>query len=149
MIGIVAGVFCTLIVAWSCSYCFRFDAAWYVALVKPPYVLSGGWFTAFVCAAYASAILSVSRLVEHKHFFPSMLFFVGLGVSCILFVWAFFTLKRLALALAFMTAALAFAYVLFIRFLMKDVATAISFLPALLFDIYAFLCTLAIAMQNL
>lgn len=47
-----------------------------------------------------------------------------------------------------MTAVLAISYVLFIRFLTKEVKIAIEFLPAFLFNFYAFLCTLCIAMNN-
>lgn len=95
-----------------------------------------------------SSILSITRLVEHKHIFPSMLFFAVLGVFVILFVFAFFTLKNLLLALVFMTVVLAFAYVLFIRFLTKDVTLALIFFPTLAFNIYAFVCTIAILMAN-
>ncbi len=77
-----------------------------------------------------------------------MIFFAFLGTFCILFVFAFFTLKNLLLAFVFMTFALAFAYVLFIRFLTKDVTLALMFSPILLFDIYAFVSTLAIIMAN-
>lgn len=77
-----------------------------------------------------------------------MLFFALLGTSCVLFVFAFFTVKNILLALVFMTFVLAFAYVLFIRFMTKDVALALIFSPTLLFDVYAFLSTLAILMAN-
>lgn len=148
MIGIVAALFCTLVVAGLCSYCFKMDHAWYNALSKPQFLLSGGWFSLFVGASYLSCILSVSRLVEYKHLFPSMLFFVLLGTGCVLFVWSFFTLKNLLAALIFMTLVLAMAYTLFLRFLTKEVRLALEFLPTLLFDIYAFIVVLCIVMAN-
>ena len=148
MIGLVTGVFATLIVAGLSSYCFKIDLKWWIALEKPSFVLSSGFFSAFVVTAYLSSILSITRLVEHKHIFPSMLFFVCLGLFCILFVFAFFSLKNVLLAFVFMTLALTFAYVLFIRFMTKDVTLALIFLPTLLFDVYAFVCTVAILMAN-
>ena len=117
-------------------------------LAKPAFVLSGGFFSGFVVVSYLSSILSITRLVEHKHIFPSMLFFALLGASCVLFVIAFFTLKNLLFAFVAMTFALAFSYILFVRFLTKDVTLALIFLPTLLFDIYSFVCTIAILFAN-
>lgn len=148
MIGIVAGIFCTLIVAWTSSYFFKFDAAWFAALEKPSIFVPNGVFTLFVGISYVSCILSISRLIEYKHIFPSMLFFVALGVSSVLFVIAFFFCKDLVWGLVTMTFTLAFAYVLFIRFLIKDVKIAFEFLPTFLFDAYGFICALCIALAN-
>ena len=113
-----------------------------------PEILPNGWFTVFVSTAYVSCVLAISRLVEYKHFFPSTIFFLILGIFAVFFVFAFFTLKNLWFALVCMTAVLAISYVLFIRFLTKEVKIAIEFLPAFLFNFYAFLCTLCIAMNN-
>lgn len=148
MIGLVVAVFATLIVAGLSSVCFKMDFIWWNSLTKPAFVLSSAFWDSFVIVAYLSSIISITRLVEHKHIFPSMLFFALLGTSCVLFVFAFFTLKNLLAAIVFMTFTLAFAYVLFIRFMTKDVTLALIFTPTLLFDVYAFLCTLAILMAN-
>lgn len=148
MIGIVVGIFCTLIVAGLCSYLFNIDLKWWIALNKPAFVLSGGWFTAFVFVSYLSSILSITRLVEHKHIFPSMLFFAILGLFCVLFVLAMFTLKNLWFAFFCICVTLAMAYVLFVRFLIKDYKIAIIFLPVLVFEIYGFLCVIGIVMAN-
>lgn len=148
MLGIVAGLFCTLIVAGICSYCFNMDFKWYLSLNKPVFLVSGEWFTAFVATAYLSSILAISRLVEYKHIFPSMIFFGILGVGCIFFVLCFFTLKNLMLALFFITLVLAMAYVLLVRFLIKDYKIALEFLPAFLFDVYSFVCVMYIVLQN-
>ena len=144
----VVALFATLIVAGRSSYCFKLDFKWYVALAKPSFVLSPAFFSTFVVVTYLSSILSITRLVEHKHIFPSMLFFAVLGVGTILFVFSFFTLKNLLLAFVFMVVVLAFAYVLFIRFLTKDVTLALIFAPTLAFNLYAFVCTLSILMLN-
>lgn len=148
MIGLVAGIFCTLIVAGLCSYCFNPDFNWYNSLVKPPFLAKDVWFTVFVAMSYISAILSVSRLVEYKHLFPSMIFFMLLAAFCILFVYAFFSLKRPMLALVFMTGALDMSYILLIRFLIKDYKIALEFSFLFLFNLYAYMCTLAIVMLN-
>ena len=148
MIGMVVALFATLIVAGLSSYCFKIDFMWYNQLTKPAFVLPAAFWSSFVVVSYLSGILSITRLVEHKHIFPSTLFFAVLGVFVILFVFAFFTLKNLSLAFAFMTIVLAFAYVLFIRFLTKDVTLALIFSPTLAFNIYAFVSTLVILMAN-
>lgn len=148
MLGIVAGLFCTLAVAGLCSYCMKMDFNWYFALNKPWFVASGGWFTLFVGVSYLSSILAVSRLVQFKHIFPSMIFFAILGFSCVMFVLCFFTLKNLVAAFVFITLVLAMSYVLFVRFLIKDVKIALEFLPAFIFNSYSFLCVIFIVMNN-
>lgn len=148
MIGIVVGIFCTLIAAALCSCCFRLDAAWFYGLVLPPFMLPSGAFSALSALSYLSCILAVSRLVEYKHIFPSMLFFLGLGASCVLFILTFFRLKLLIWGMVFMGAAAGFAFVLFFRFMIKDLKMALEFLPAFLFDLYGFVVTLYIAMAN-
>lgn len=148
MIGLVAGLLLTLVVSGLCSLCFNMDLNWWIALEKPSFVLSGGWFSVFVAASYLSSVLAISRLVEFKHIFPSMLYFVILGVFCILFMLTFFTLKNLLFGLICMCVVLAVSYLLFIRFLTKEIKIAIEFLPTFLFNIYGYLCVLCIFLNN-
>lgn len=148
LIGIVAGIFCTLVVAELCSYCFKIDLKWYISLVKPPFCVSSGWMTCFVAICYISTIITIAMLVEHKWFFPSMIFFVLLGVFCILFVFAFFTCKNILLALVFMTFAEGLSFGLLIRFLSKKAIVALAYLPSFLFNSYSFLVTLCITLAN-
>lgn len=148
MIGLVAGLLLTLVVSGLCSLCFNMDLNWWIALEKPSFVLSGGWFSIFVAASYLSSVLAISRLVEFKHIFPSMLYFVILGVFCILFMLAFFTLKNLLFGLICMCVVLAVSYMLLIRFLTKEIKIAIEFLPTFLFNIYGYLCVLCIFLNN-
>ena len=144
----MAGLLLTLVVSGLCSLCFNMDLNWWIALEKPSFVLSGGWFSIFVAASYLSSVLAISRLVEFKHIFPSMLYFVILGVFCILFMLAFFTLKNLLFGLICMCVVLAVSYLLFIRFLTKEIKIAIEFLPTFLFNIYGYLCVLCIFLNN-
>ena len=148
LLGIVAGLLCTLIVAGLCTYCFKFDLKWYLALNKPAFLVPNGWFTVFVCAAYISSIASIWRLVEYKHIFPSMIFFAVMGIGCVLFVLCFFTLKSLIAALVCITIVLAMSYTLFVRFLIKDYKIALEFLPTFIFNIYSFMCVIFIALAN-
>ena len=148
MIGLTVGLMLALIASGLCSVCFNIDLKWWIALNKPAFLLPNGWFSIFVGVSYLSSVLAISRLVEFKHIFPSMLYFVILGGACILFVFAFFTLKDLIFALVCMSVVLATSYVLFIRFLTKEVKIALEFLPTFLFNVYAFLCTLCIFMNN-
>lgn len=148
MIGLVVGVFAILVVSGLCSLCFNVDLKWWIALNKPAFLLGNAWFTAFVATSYVSCVLAISRLVEYKHFFPSTIFFLILGIFAVLFVFAFFTLKSLWFALVCMTVVLAMSMVLLTRFFTKEVKIALEFLPTFLFNFYAFLCTLCIAMNN-
>ena len=77
-----------------------------------------------------------------------MIFFAVMGVGCIFFVLCFFKLKSLIASLVFITITLAMAYVLFVRFLIKDYKMALVFIPTFLFNIYAFVCMMFIALQN-
>ena len=148
MLGLVAGLFCVLVVAGLSSAIFKIDLKWYIALNKPPFTVSGWWFSVFLSVTYISSILSVSRLVHFKHIFPSMIFFAVLGLFSVLFVLCFFRLHNLILSLICMTAVLAMSYVIFIRFLTKEIKIAIEFLPTFIFNMYAFLCVMSIVMQN-
>lgn len=148
MIGFTIGLLCILVVSGLCSVCFKMDLKWWISLSKPAFVLSGVYFSLFVSASYLSSLLAISRLVEHKHIFPSMIYFFILGVGCVLFMLFFFTLQNLLGALIFSTVVLGVSYALFMRFLSKDIKIAIEFLPTLIFNIYSFLCTIAIFMNN-
>ncbi len=148
MIGIVAGIFLTLLVAGLCSICLKMDLKWYISLDKCAFLSSGEFFRWCVIASYISSIITMSRLVEHKHIFPSMLFFAILGVGCVLFCYCFFTLKNLLLALVFVAVVFSMSLVLFVRFLTKDVRLALCYFVAFLFNSYCFLMVLAIAMAN-
>lgn len=148
MIGIVIGLFCVLAVAGLCSYCFKQDLTWYNLLIKPSFVLEGRWFTAFISVCYMSCVLTISRLVEFRHLFPSMIFFLLLGASSVLFTFLMFTQKSLVGALICAALILGFAYTLFFRFLIKDIRLAACFLPTFIFDAYAFICALSVAMLN-
>lgn len=148
MIGIVAGTFCTLIVAALSSRLFKLDPAWFYSLELPRFMMPAVAFEAALAVTYASCIFSIGRLVEHKHIFPSMLFFGGLGASSALFVHAFFGRKSLLWGLILIAITLAFAFVLLFRFLMKDAKIALGFLPTFAFDLYCFTVVLSIAMAN-
>lgn len=148
MIGVVVGIFCALCVAGLCSYFFKLDVEWWFSLNKPSFVVSGGWFTAFVFVSYLSSVLSITKLVEHKHIFPSMIFFLILGIFCVLFVVFMFTLKILAAAMFCITVVLSMSYVLFVRFMIKDFKIAMVYFPSLVFYIYGFLCVVCIALAN-
>ncbi len=148
MIGIVIGVFCILVVEGLCLICFNMDLKWWIALNKPAFVLPGGWFTLLVCVAYLSSILSISRIVERKRFFPSMAIFLIVGVFAILFVLAFFTLKNLLFGFVCISLTFGASFCLFMRFVVKDWVTALMYLPSFSFNFYAYLCVLSILMCN-
>lgn len=148
MIGFCAGLLCILIVSGLCSICFKLDLSWWFLLNKPSFMANGTLFSVFVSISYISSLLAISRLVEFKHLFPSMLYFLLLGIGCILFMLFFFTLKSLLLSLLAIALVLAMSYTLFIRFLSKEIKIALEFLPTLIFNIYAFLCALSIFMNN-
>lgn len=148
MIGMVIGLFCILIVSGLCSICFKMDLKWWISLEKPAFVLSGGWYTLFVCLAYLSSILAISRVVERKRFFPAMVIFIFVGIGAVLFVFAFFTLKNLLFAFVSISIVLAASCCLFARFISKDLVSALVYLPSFVFNFYAYLCALSLLMSN-
>ena len=77
-----------------------------------------------------------------------MIFFLILGIFCVLFVVFMFNLKNLAVALFCITFVLAMSYVLFVRFMIKDYKIAIVYFPSLIFYVYGFLCMVCIALAN-
>ncbi len=148
LIGIVSGLFFTFLVAWLCSHFFRLDADWYFALKKPVPVPDSIVFTVLVVLTYVSSVLVISQLVTGKHIFPSMLFFLGKGISVFLYVYVFFTLKNIIGGMVFMTFTFAFSFILFIRFCKKDIKTALAYLYTFVFNFYAFVVMIAITMAN-
>lgn len=148
MIGMVIGLFCILIVSGLCSICFNLDLKWWIALEKPAFVLSGGWYTLFVCLAYLSSVLSISRVVERKRFFPAMVIFIFVGIGAVLFVFAFFTLKNLLGAFVCISIVLGASFCLLVRFLSKDLVSTLMYLPSFIFNFYAYLCVLSLLMSN-
>lgn len=148
LIGLVAGVFCVLVVAWLCSYCLKIDFKWYLALNKPQILPSGGYFTFFVAITYMCVVGVIARLVTGKHIFPSMIFLAFTGLFSVLFIYAFFTLKNIYLAFAFSILLLAFSLVVQIRFFLKEVRIALYYLPAFLFNVFCFFISAYIAFNN-
>lgn len=148
LLGLVVGIFCVLIVAWLCSFCFKMDAEWYAALNKPPIVPANGWFPFFVITTYASTIFVIARLVCGRHLFPAILIFILTGFCAVMFVHTFFALKEILIALIFSCGLALSSFALFVRFIIKDVVAAIMYLPATIFNSYAFIVNICIAMLN-
>lgn len=148
LIGLVTGVFCTLVVAWLCADCLKIDFKWYNALVKPVIVPGGGYFTLFVSAAYALNILVVARLVTGKHFFPSTLILAGIGLFSILFIYAFFARCNVYLGLVFMLLVFILSFIQQVRFFIKETLIALYYLPVFIFNCYCLVAVAAIAIAN-
>ncbi len=148
MIGIAVGLFMVLLLESGCSIVLKIDFKWWNEIYKPAFLLNSAYITCFVIISYMSSILTMGRLVEHKHIFPSMIFFVLLGIGCFAFIYALFSLKNLLLALINITFVLSISYVLLVRFLIKDIRCAIYFAPTFLFNTYSFICAISLAMSN-
>ncbi len=146
--GLVFGIFCTLIVAWLCSFCFKMDYEWYAALSKPPIVPSNGWFPFFVALTYASTIFVITRLVVSKHLFPAIFLLALVGFCAVMFVHTFFAMKQLLLALVFSAGLVAASLALLVRLIIKDLVAALIYLPAALFNAYSFVVNVCIVMLN-
>lgn len=146
--GIVAGTACVAAVAWICSICLNIDFKWYNSLVKPVVVPKGGIFSLIIAVVYVLHIAVVSRLVIGKHFFPSTLILAGAGVFSILFVFAFFTLENVYLSAVFMAILFALSFVQTVRFFLKELRIALYYLPVFIFNCYAFVAVVAIALAN-
>ncbi|MCQ2603363.1 MAG: tryptophan-rich sensory protein [Clostridia bacterium] len=146
--GIVSGLFITLVGAWICASCLKIDFKWYYSLVKPIVVPTSLGFSIIVSVVYICCILVFSRLIVGKHFFPSVVFMVLCEMFSALFIFAFFRLENLYLALFFIICTFTVSFVTEIRFFIKDIRTAIYYLPVVAFNAYSLILVMAIVFAN-
>ena len=148
LIGIVAGLFCTLVVAWLCAFQLKIDFIWYNLLVKPVFVPNPTIMTLLVSCVYFMSIVVIARLVTGKHFYPSMVLIAVLGIFSILFVHSFFTFKNVYLAFVFTIVIFAVSLILQVRFFTKELRISLYFLPIFIFNTYSVVAMSAIAFTN-
>lgn len=148
LVGVVAGLFCTLVVAWFCSFSLKMDLNWYNALCKPTFMVNGEVMSLFVSVVYALHVLLVARLVKGRHFFPSMVLLFLVGLFSILFVYAFFTLKQVYLAFVFIGVVMGLSLIILVRFFSKDWVTALYYLPVFIFNLYCTVVASFVAFFN-
>ena len=148
LIGVVTGLFCTLIVAWFCSLSLNIDFIWYNSLVKPLFLVDEKIMTAFVSGAYILSIVVVARLTTGKHFYPSMVFLAIIGIFSILFVHTFFSFKNVYLAFVFSLIIFAVSLVLQVRFFTKELRISLYYLPIFIFNAYSVIVMAYIAFAN-
>lgn len=148
LIGIVAGLFLVLVVAWFCSFSLKMDFEWYNALSKPLFMADRSVFTALVSVVYFLHVVVISRLVTGKHLLPSMVFLGVIGLASILFNYTFFTLKSVYAGFVFILVIFVFSTVLQLRFLLKDRVLALYYLPIFLFNFYCLMTTSFVAFNN-
>lgn len=148
LVGVVTGLFCTLIVAWFCSLSLNIDFIWYNSLIKPPFLFNAQIMTAFISLVYIMSIVVVARLVTGKHFYPSMVFLAIIGIFSILFVHTFFTFKSLYLAFVFSLIIFAVSLTLQVRFFTKELRISLYYLPIFIFNAYSVVVMAYIAFSN-
>ncbi len=148
LIGVVTGLFCTLIVAWFCSFQLKIDFIWYNSLVKPVFLVNEKIMTAFVSGVYFLSSVVVARLVTGKHFYPSMVFLAIIGIFSILFVHTFFSFKNVYLAFVFSLIIFAVSLVLQVRFFTKELRISLYYLPIFIFNAYSVVVMAYIAFAN-
>ena len=148
LVGVVTGLFCTLIVAWFCSLSLNIDFIWYKSLIKPPFLFNAQIMTAFISLVYIMSIVVVARLVTGKHFYPSMVFLAIIGIFSILFVHTFFTFKSLYLAFVFSLIIFAVSLTLQVRFFTKELRISLYYLPIFIFNAYSVVVMAYIAFSN-
>ena len=148
LIGVVAGLFCTLVVAWFSSFSLKIDFMWYNSLIKPVFTASPPVMTALVSMVYFMSIVVIARLVTGKHFYPSMVFLSAIGIFSILFVHSFFTFKNIYLAFAFSVVIFVISLILQVRFFLKELRISLYYLPIFLFNIYTVIVMSVIAFSN-
>lgn len=146
--GIVSGLFITLVGAWICASCLKIDFKWYYSLVKPVVAPTSLGFSLVVSMVYVCCIMVFSRLIVGKHFFPSVVFMVLAEIFSALFIFAFFRLENLYLALFFIICTFGVSFVTEIRFFLKEIRTALYYLPVFLFNAYSLVVVIAIVFAN-
>lgn len=148
LIGIVAGLFLVLVVAWLCSFSLKMDFNWYNGLSKPSFMVDSSVFVAFVSVVYFLHVMVISRLVTGKHLVPSMVFLGVVGLLAILFNFVFFTHKNLYVGFVFVAGIFAFSLILQLRFFLKDKVLGLYYLPIFIFNFYCLLVTGFIVFNN-
>ena len=148
LIGIVVGLFCTLVVAWLSAYSLNIDFIWYNSLSKPLFLVDRSVMTAFVSVVYFLSILVVARLVTGKHFFPSIMVQGLLGFFTILFVHSFFTFQNVYLAFVFSVIIFLLSLFQQIWFFTKELRISLYYLPIFIFNVYSLLVMSYIAFSN-
>lgn len=148
LIGIVVGIFCTLLMAWFCSFQLKIDFIWYNSLVKPVFLAKPMIMTVFVSVMYLCHILVIARLVTGKHFFPSMVFLAIISIFSILFVHSFFTWKNVYLALVFSLVVFLVSLLVQVRFFLKELRISLYYLPVFIFNAYSTVAVTFIAFAN-
>ncbi len=148
LIGIVVGLFCTLVVAWLSAYSLNIDFIWYNSLSKPLFLVDSAVMTAFVSVVYFLSILVVARLVTGKHFFPSIMVQGLLGFFTILFVHSFFTFQNVYLAFVFSVIIFLLSLFQQIWFFTKELRISLYYLPIFIFNVYSLLVMSYIAFSN-
>ncbi len=146
--GVVSGLFFTLVMAWGCSFALNTDLTWYNELYKPAFMPTSSVMTALVSVVYVVHILVVARLVTGRHFFPSLLFLGGVGILSVLFLNSFFKVHNLYLAFSIIIMLFALSLVTEIRFFIKDVRTALYYLPIFVFNAFCFVLTTCCVFAN-
>lgn len=144
----MAGLFCTLIMAWFCSFQLKIDFIWYNSLTKPLFTASPMIMTALVSVVYLMHIIVIARLVTGKHFYPSMVFVVLTIIFSIAFVHSFFTFKNVYLALVFSLLIFIVSLLLQVRFFTKELRISLYYLPIFLFNAYSLIVASCIAFAN-
>ena len=148
LIGVVTGLFCTLVMAWFCSFQLKIDFIWYNSLTKPLFIAPPMVMTMLVSVVYLMHIIVIARLVTGKHFYPSMVFFALTSIFSILFVHTFFTFKNVYLALVFSLVIFFVSLVLQVRFFTKELRISLYYLPIFLFNAYSVIVVSCIAFSN-
>ena len=148
LVGVVTGLFCTLIVAWFCSLSLNIDFIWYNSLAKPLFVVDKAVMTALVSIVYFLSILVVARLITGKRFFPSIMIQGFLGFFTILFVHSFFTFKNVYLAFVFSVVIFLLSLFQQVWFFTKEMRISLYYLPIFVFNVYCLLVTSYIAFSN-
>lgn len=148
LIGVVTGLFCTLVMAWFCSFQLKIDFIWYNSLTKPLFTAPPMVMTMLVSVVYLMHIIVIARLVTGKHFYPSMVFFALTSIFSILFVHTFFTFKNVYLALVFSLVIFFVSLVLQVRFFTKELRISFYYLPIFLFNAYSVIVVSCIAFSN-
>lgn len=148
LLGVVFGIFFSLVVAWTSSYLF-FDGVDFSHTLKTPNFMPQPMvFEIVVSITYIIQSLAIARLITRKEFGFSLFLVMLKGFFDVVFIGVMFRGHNVYSATIVMALIFACAMLVQVRFLYKDLKACILYLPITVWASFLLILMIAIAMHN-
>lgn len=148
MYAIVLATAFMLLIAWTGAIAVNEESAWYASLIKPRFVLSGGWHSAAWGLIYCIFIYLLARLVSLKKFTPCLPIIVAINVTSAVWTVVFFRGHSPLVALVILFILVGLNFLNFYEILKRKWPLALLYLPVLVWYGYCFVLNYSIYALN-